>query len=146
MKYHVKENGQVRGPFAPEELREMKAAREIDDSTMFRASGTEHWLAAVDMESELAGDPPALPVAAVRAATAGAMPMPLLVQRVEVTRIEARFADVLALVFKVVVSLVILSPLIMFALFVLLAVLSAFGAVLLSPSFVRGFQHGVGTP
>jgi GYF domain 2 len=64
MTYMIKRGGQEAGPFSLERLREMHEARQIDDETMFRPYGSDHWLAAVDIEDALTGNAPPAPVQA----------------------------------------------------------------------------------
>lgn len=62
MKYQVKEAGQVRGPFEVAELREMIADGRVTSAALFRRVGWEDWIAACDLEDDIAtGDcaPPA---------------------------------------------------------------------------------------
>jgi hypothetical protein len=63
MTYMIKRDGQEAGPFTFEQMKEMRASGEVDDAALFRRYGTEHWLAAVDLEDELTSGstPPPLP-------------------------------------------------------------------------------------
>ena len=146
MTYTIRQDGKDSGPYSRGALREMWAAGAVGPGTMFRAGASDVWLVAADGEGEICAEaappslPAALPPAVLARVTAGAQ------GDVVVRGARVPFGDVLALTFKVLASLVILSPLIVFALFVVLAVVSVFFGVVLSPSFLRGVGHGMGGP
>lgn len=54
MNYMIKRDGQESGPYSLDQMREMLVAGQIDEAVLFRRYGTTDWLAAVDLEEELA--------------------------------------------------------------------------------------------
>jgi hypothetical protein len=145
MNYMIKRDGQESGPYSLDQMREMLAGGQIDEAVLFRRYGTTDWLAAVDLQDELAEQstkpvsavaPPQLP--AVVAAPPGTAMQPVVLKMVQIS-----FGDILALVFKVAMAILIISPLILAVALILFAFLSIFLAILASPSFLHGLQMGL---
>lgn len=128
MNYMIKRDGQESGPYSVDQMRQMRSAGQIDEAVLFRRYGTTDWLAAVDLEEELADVgavvPPQLP--AVVAAPQGTAMQPVVMKRLDIP-----FSDIFVVVLKTMIALLLASPiLVVIALLVMLAV-SILGAVLL---------------
>ena len=125
--YLIKHAGKESGPFPLDKVRAMLERREIDETALFRREGTDHWIAACDLDDEAARTEPSpqrLP--AVVAAPGGTTLQPVVVKRLDIP-----FGDIFIVVLKTMIAMLLASPiLVVIALLVMLAV-SIVGAVLL---------------
>lgn len=133
MNYQVKRDGQVKGPYSLEAMRERLERGEIDEGALFRRVGSEHWLAAVDLREELeeqarlsarAVVPP--PVPAVVAAPRGTA-----LQPVEMKRLDIPFSDIFMIVLKTMIAILLASPILVAIVLLIMVAVSLLGAVLL---------------
>lgn len=133
MNYMIKRNGQESGPYSVDQMREMLSAGQIDEAVLFRRYGTTDWLAAVDLQDELAEQskkpvtvaaPPQLP--AVVAAPPGTAMQPVVLKRLEIP-----FSDIFVVVLKTMIALLLASPILIVIAVLVMVAISIFGAVLL---------------
>ncbi len=125
--YVIKHAGKESGPFPLDKVRAMLERGEINEGALFRRIGTEHWIAACDLEddaSKTCSPPPRLPDAVI--APAGTVMQPVVLKMVAMP-----FGDILALVFKLALACVIVAPVFMIAIAIIVLLASLFGMTLL---------------